>query len=166
MRKVTGFLACSLLFGCMSNPGVVQFSPDTYMISRVDTGGVFGNAARMKAHVIKQANDFAASQGKFAIPISTNETPLRVGSFATIDYQFRVVSEDDPEYRRVSLKPRLDAVTEEKKDINLTIENKPGGNDSNQSLYDELVRLDDLRQRGLLSDAEFDEQKRKLLAKD
>jgi hypothetical protein len=77
-----------------ANPGIVQLSPDTYMLSRVDKGGVFGNAAAMKASVIQQANDFAASKGKVAIPISTHEEPVRIGQFASFDYQFKLVAPD------------------------------------------------------------------------
>ena len=63
------------LSACAANPGIVEMSPGTYMLSREDKGGIFGNASAMKSGVIKEANAFAASKGKVAIPISTHETP-------------------------------------------------------------------------------------------
>src|ERR1039458_4970183 len=87
----------SSLAGC-ANPGIVKLSSDTYMLARTDKGGIFGNASAMKADVIREANAFAASQGKVAIPLATNETPTRPGqNFASYEYQFRVVDASDPE---------------------------------------------------------------------
>ena len=87
--------ALGLLSGC-ANPGIVQMRPDTYMLSRTDEGGIFGNSAAMKADVIREANEFAAAQAKVAIPLTTNETPLIVGQrFASFDYQFRVLDKNE-----------------------------------------------------------------------
>jgi hypothetical protein len=57
------------LSGC-ANPGIVKVSPDTYLLSRMDKGGMFGNVSAMKADVILEANEFAERQGKIAIPIN------------------------------------------------------------------------------------------------
>jgi len=56
MKKTVAMLAVltATLAGC-ANPGVVKMSPDTYMISRTDKGGIFGNASAMKADVIREA---------------------------------------------------------------------------------------------------------------
>jgi hypothetical protein len=94
MRISILFLLITLA-GCAANPGIIEMSPDTYLLSRQDKGGIFGNASAMKAAVIKEANEFAASKRKVAIPISTHETPLWPGHFATFDYQFRLVAPDD-----------------------------------------------------------------------
>ena len=163
MPRIIVFLILSgLIFGCAST-GPVQLSPDTYMISKTDKGGIFGNPSKMKLAVIREANEFAASQGKTAIPISTNETPLVVGQrFASIEYQFRVVSSDDPEYQRTALQQRADIVIEDKKDIdvNVTSEDK-----SAPDIYDSLVRLEDLRERGILTDQEFAQEKERILSR-
>lgn len=43
------FVLMSLLLAsaCASNPGIVEISTNTYIISRVDKAGIFGNAAKM-----------------------------------------------------------------------------------------------------------------------
>lgn len=70
MKKIAATLALltTLLAGC-ANPGIVKLSPDTYMLTRTDRGGIFGNASAMKADVIREATEFAAKQGKVAIPV-------------------------------------------------------------------------------------------------
>ena len=107
--KTLSLIFCSAgilaVAGCAA-PGVVQLSPDTYMISRTDTAGVFGNASNMKMEVIQEANEFAAKQGKVAIAISSNFIPMVVAhNVASFDYQFRVVDKNDPEAKRTSLLP-------------------------------------------------------------
>ena len=134
---------------------------------RIDKAGIFGNATAMKAKVFEEANSFATSQGKVAIPISVNETPMAPGGrFASIEYQFRVVATDDPEYSRVSLTPRPDQVTESKNTIDLNI-NQSGSvvPADGPDTYEELIRLDDLRKRGILTEEEFQSEKTKFLAK-
>jgi len=149
--------------GC-ANPGVVQLSPDTYMLSRTDKGGIFGNPSAMKADVIREANEFAASQGKVAIPLAVNETPLVVGSrFAFVEYQFRVVDKADPEVRRVSLVPRPNMVIEKTEKSTVDVKTKDL-TERPKDVYAELIKLDDLRKRGILSEAEFAAQKQKLLS--
>src|SRR5689334_17543699 len=113
--RLFGMLGAIILIGSgmgCANPGIVKLSPDTYMLSRTDKGGVFGNASAMKADVIREASEFAAKQGKVAIPLSLNESPMYVGHFASVEYQFRVVDESDPEARRVNLIPRPNVVIE------------------------------------------------------
>lgn len=164
MNKLLLVVFLSLIASCASNPGIINISPDTYMITRIDKAGIFGNAAAMKANVFQEANAFAASQGKVSIPISINETPVAPGRFASIEYQFRVVAKDDPEYARISLAPRPDHVTESKNTIDLNInqkENESGKTD----FYAELMKLDDLRKRGILTEKEFQSAKERLLAK-
>jgi len=164
LRLVLLLCAISLagvVTGC-ANPGIVKLSPDTYMLSRTDKGGVFGNASAMKAEVIREANEFAARQGKIAIPISLNDSPMYIGHFASVDYQFRVVDASDPEAQRVNLVPRPDVVIEKTEKTSVDVRTKDQTNHQ-MDVYAELIRLDDLRKRGILSEAEFEAQKKKLL---
>ena len=100
MRRISIFVAVATLVAC-ANPGIVQISPDTYILSRTDKGGIFGNPSAMKADVLREANEFAESKSKVAIPLTVHETPLIVGQrFASVEYQFRVVDKNDPEAKR------------------------------------------------------------------
>lgn len=160
--KIVIFTISLLLVGC-ANPGIVHLSPDTYMLSRSDMGGIFGNAAAMKADVINEASEFAMKQGKIAIPLSVKEVPVGFGRLATIEYQFRVVDKNDPEARRVSLVPRADVVIETKSTIKADIETKTKTNKS-KDVYAELIKLDDLLKRKIITKSEFTNMKKKLLS--
>jgi hypothetical protein len=159
---VTIVILASLMWSGCTNPGVVQLSPGTYLLTRTDKGGAFGNPSRMKADVINDANDFAASQGKVAIPISSKESPMYIGHFASFDYQFRLVNKDDPAAKGTQLIPSADVVVEttekDSGDIHTT-----NGSAKTDVLYTELTKLDDLRKRGILTDEEFAAEKKKLL---
>lgn len=152
------------LAGC-ANPSVVQLSPDTYMLSREDHAGIFGSSSALKAGVISDANAFAASQGKVAIPIATNEKPVgnTPGSWAKFEYQFRVVDKNDREVRRTSLVPRADVVIEKTEKISADVRTKDESAKP-KDIYAELIKLDDLRKKSILSEAEFEAQKKKILS--
>jgi hypothetical protein len=130
------------------------------MLSREAHGGIFASASALKAGVINDANAFAESQGKVAVPLSSNEKPMGNGpaQWASFEYQFRVVDKSDPEVRRTSLAPRPNVVIE--KTVDVTTRDQ---SDRSKDVYTELIKLDELKKRGILTQAEFDAQKRKLL---
>lgn len=158
------FAALSIVLAGCANPGIVQVSPETYLLSREDHGGIFGSASALKVGVISDANAFAAGQGKVAIPISAHETPVGVmGKWAKFEYQFRVVDKNDPEVRRTALVPRADIVIEKTENISADVRTKDESAKP-KDVYAELIKLDDLRKKGILTDAEFEMQKKKLLS--
>jgi hypothetical protein len=149
-----------LLSGC-ANPGIVQVSPDTYMLARADRGGIFGNTARLKAGVIRDASEFASQQGKVAVPVASHETPIYPGHCATFEYQFRVVDKNDPEAKRTALVPGPDLVIEKTDKISAEV-HTTGGPQKPGDLYTDLAKLDDLRRKGVITDAEFEIAKKRL----
>lgn len=164
MKRI-GLLIAIILVGC-ANPGIVRISPDTYMLSREDHGGIFGNASALKQGVIRDADAFAESQGKVAIPVTAHFKPVGYGpaQWASFEYQFRVVDKNDPEVSRLrALYPRPDLVVEniEKVSANVRTEEK---SDKQKDIYNELIKLDDLRKKGIITQAEFETQKAKLLS--
>lgn len=152
-----------MLFGC-ANPGIVQISQNTYMLAKADKAGIFGNAAKLKANVITEANEFAESKGKVAIPLTSKETPVAPGRFATFEYQFKLVEKDSPEALEAHLVPRADFVVEKNEKIEADITNRDAS-DKKEDLYTELMKLNDLKEKGILSEEEFKKEKEKLLNK-
>lgn len=157
-------LLTMLLSGCLAARGVVKMSPDTYMVRVEDHAGIFAfGRGGLKAKAIQEANDFAASKDKIAIPLVMDEHAVGVlGDWAAVEYQFRVVDKDDPEAQRTSLVPRPDVVIDKTEKISADIHTKDT-TEKKPDLYTELTKLDDLRKRGILTDAEFETQKQKLL---
>lgn len=79
----------SVVTGCRSS-GVLQMSPDTYVITKRSGAGMFANVPGMKAEVIQQANAFAATKGQRLEPIGLTESTPTHG-FPSVTYQFRLV---------------------------------------------------------------------------
>jgi hypothetical protein len=162
----TGFAVVTLLIGaCVSSgvSGVIRLSPDTYRLSRVDGGGRYADAAAMKASVINDANAFAQSQGKIAVPIATREETMRVGHLSTIDYEFRLAAPGGPAPKPTQPVQRADAVADQQ--AHKAVDVQPAGKpEARPDLYTELIKLDDLRKRGILTEQEFQTLKAKLLA--
>ena len=165
MKHLHIFLSIIIIFlvGC-SNPEIIKLSPDTYMLFREDHRGVFGSPSSLKAGVISDANKFAEKQGKVAIPISSHFKPMGIGpaQWAEFEYQFRVVNKNDPEVKRTSLTPKVNVVIEKKENstADIKIEEKTK---TTKDLYSELIKLDDLLKKGIITDKEFDARKKKIL---
>jgi len=65
----------------------------------------------------------------------------------------------DAELGRPRLRKEADTVIEVKKEVRKTNESI-----ASKVVYAYLIKLDDLRKKGIITDAEFDAQKRKLLS--
>ncbi len=160
---ITMLLLVAAFTGCKSTD-IVQLSPDTYMLTVEDHAGIFGgSAASLQSRTIREADAFAASKGKIAIPVAMKQNP--VGGFRqwpSCQYQFEVLDKNDPTAQRTSLTPRADIVVEKTDKVAADIRTKDE-TDQKQDLYTELTRLDDLRKRGIITDKEFESEKQKLL---
>lgn len=86
------FVLVILVSGCAST-GILKISQDTYMISKERWGF---STVGIKADVFKQANAFAASQGKIMIPLIFKESPVAFGHYPTVELQFRIADKNDP----------------------------------------------------------------------
>jgi hypothetical protein len=156
-------------------PEIVKVSFDSYMIFKEDHKGIFGSLAKLKMGIIKQANEFAESKGKVLIPVSCKEKPLGNGpaQWASFEYQFRLVSKDDPEAERAILGSCPDVVVQTNQSLKAEVTTreekaepeakKEPASAEQKDLYTELMKLDDLRKRGILTEEEFQAEKRKLL---
>lgn len=152
---------CISLFGCaVAEP--IPMGNDTYMISQTSAGGIFKAMGSLKSEVITRANAFAAGKGKVAIPITSRESPAYPGHMPNFEYQFKLVDKEDPQASGAALIPRADVVVE----THGTPQPRSNNAAKPSDLYTEILKLDDLRKRGLITDAEFDSQKSKLLLGD
>jgi len=147
--------------GCATSE-IVPMGTDSYMISQTSAGGVFKAMSSLKSEVIIRANAFAESKGKVAVPIAATESPAYPGHMPNFEYQFRLVDKDDPHAAGAALIPRANMVIENK-----VIAPQPDSRVKDRSeprdVYTDLIKLDDLRKRGIITEAEFDTQKAKLL---
>jgi hypothetical protein len=157
LRFIALMLASITLVGC-GGSGVLQVSPDTYLISRTSAAGAFASKAGMMKSVIEEANEFSASKGKITIPISSSFTRPVTG-FPTFEYQFRVVDKDDVEAQRTALLPTA-PVQRIQIDTNIKKSTKTN---QEKDIYKELLKLGDLLNKKLLTKDEYEIEKKKLL---
>ena len=127
-------LTILLFAGCQSS-GVVQVNDNVYKISLKSAGGMFADEVKMRSEVVSQANDFAASKGKVAVEITTHsDRPIALG-LPKVEYVFKLADKASDE----------------------------APNQKSNDYYNEILRLDDLRKKGLITNAEYEAQKSKIL---
>ena len=142
---------------------IVPMGTDTYMISQTSAGGMFTNMGTLKSEVIQRANAFAEGKGKVAVPVAAKETPPAPGRMPNYEYQFRLVSKNDPRAAGGGLVKTPDIVVENCGQAPNVVVNTGSDPSKTKELYSELLKLDDLRKRGIITEAEFEAQKKKLL---
>ena len=143
--KILLLLTLFLVISCSSS-GIVKLSDDTYMLRREDSSGFIGETGALKQSAIDDADSFAKDQGKVAIPVSSHVIPQgdNPGKKAAFEYKFRLVDKEESE--------RLAADKKAKGEI-----------EESSGIYDELIQLDDLRKKNILTEEEFQSQKTKIL---
>ncbi len=148
----------ALTSGC-STSDVISSGPDTYMVT--SSGAGFGTAS-VRENVYKKANDFCAKRGLVMVPVSFKARPGELGRSApNADLVFRALKPGDPAIGRPAL-PETDQSIAVAQDIHVSVKDETK-KEKEADFYTEIMKLDDLRKRGLISDAEFEEAKRKLL---
>lgn len=136
-----------------STSSVIQSGPNTFMVS--SSGAGFGTGS-VRENVFKAANDFAAAKGMVMVPISFKAKPGELGrNPPSADLIFKLAKTGAPS---ISDSPLTEA---DQLKIQQDIKIQPT---ANKDLYTELVKLDDLRKKGIINDREFDEAKSKLLS--
>ena len=158
MRNVI-ILGVAFMTGCASS-GVIPIGQDTYMISKQSSTG-FHSAGSVKADIYQEGFAYCAAKDKEFQPVNERGVDGIPGrSFASAEVHFRCLSKGDPELNRPTLKPeaniRIDSDIREKKVIQIQ--------DSGDK-YAELKKLKELLDSKVITQEEFDEQKKKILAK-
>ena len=145
--KTNRYFLLMILVGCASNSGVVPIGDNTFMVSRQAATG-FSGLGTLKVDALREANYFCLSQNKKLHVISATEAepPFILGNFPKADVRFNCVDSDAGHSNNVS-------ADQESTDNNV----------SRKDVDTELQMLDDLHERGILSDEEFDAEKKKLL---
>ena len=161
--RYISFASALALVACAS-ADIVPMGTDSYMISQTSAGGIFTNMGTLKSEVIQRANSFAESKGKVAIPVAAREQPPYPGRMPNFEYQFRLVDRNDPRAAGGGLVKTPDMVIENRGQAPSVVVNPPSKEPAKSpDVYTELLKLDDLRKRGIITEAEFEAQKKRLL---
>ena len=94
-KLIPSTLICAVLVlaASCSSTGVMSIGSNTYMVSKSSKAGAFANTAKLKAGVIREANEYASARGKVAQGISIKEVRPVTG-FPSVEYQFSLVNPD------------------------------------------------------------------------
>ena len=151
-------ICIAILSGCVSSD-VISTGPDTYMVS---ASGVGFATAGVRESVYKKANEFCAAKGLVMVPVSLKVREGALGQRPPgADLIFRALKPGDPAIGRPELTGDDERLATTQR-INVSVKSD-AKKETSADMYSELLKLDDLKKRGILSEAEFEEQKRKLL---
>lgn len=161
--------------GCATTeatPVVTQLSPDTYMVTLKERSSYFAmDKPKFKSQAVSYSLDYAASKGKVAVPITLREnTAGMFEDWVNIEYEFRLVDKNDPRAHRNQPDPDdkpapaqpPEPIKQPEPAKSPEVVAKPASR-SKQDIYNDLLKLDDLRKKGIITQAEFESEKKKLL---
>jgi len=144
-------------------PAPVSMGDNTYSITR-EAGSAFNrDIEKLKEDATDAANKFCADQGKQMKLISlTGKVPMFATGYAKAKIVFKALSPGDPELTSVPAAPGAPASYAPSAPASYAPVEKHLTTDD---LYAQLVKLDDLRKKGILTDDEFQAEKKKLLSR-
>lgn len=162
---VTRFAVILALGGCAAattsvpSTSVVPVSGSIYEIMDVDYRGIFGSEESLKERNVEQAVAFASERNKVAVPILARIHRVGImGDWAWFYYKFSLAAPDSPE----AIRKFADIVVE--RDARMSDEFYQSRlKEGKATAYDDLLKLDELRKRGAITESEFQQQKTKLL---
>jgi hypothetical protein len=167
MRTLFALLFCFIsLYGCASTSGVVRTGYDSYLIARTEER-LDGSSNNVKATILKQANQYCESLGKILKVINTSQKDMiPFKSDATAEVQFMCLEANDTRLQLDNndsrLKKDADIVSEKKNDISVDVTTRDKS-EKTIDVYTELLKLDELKKKGIITEEEFEIQKKKLL---
>ena len=126
---------------------VVTVGNNTYSITRSAGNGFNRDTDALRAEAQDEAAQYCAAQGKQLKVISlTSNRPMMAMGYASATIVFKALAANDPELTA----PASASV---------------GGSDRTPTgdLYSELMKLDELHKKGILTDEEFQSEKTKVL---
>ena len=142
------------LAGCSSPttvaPEVVPLGNDTYSITRAASNGFTRDTGILKTQAQEDAAAFCASKGRQLKVVSlTDEKPLPTTGYVKAKIVFQALDASE-----VAAAPAVSAAP------TMTAVERPA---PPADVYNELLKLDELRKKGILMDEEFQSEKQKVL---
>jgi hypothetical protein len=154
-RILSGLTLCVALFGCATKSEVVSLGGNTYSVTRKATTAFGRDTDEMTAKAKEDAAQYCAAQGKeLKVLDVVVDKPFYTTGYASSKVVFKAVN---PGEANAPAEPVRTAVSNERASV---VESQKQATDD---LYSELTKLDDLRKKGILTDEEFQAQKKKLL---
>ncbi|HVZ65838.1 MAG TPA: SHOCT domain-containing protein [Lacunisphaera sp.] len=138
---------------------VTSLGDNTYTLTVKASTKFTRNTTKLKNQGIEAAKEFCAKEGKQLKVLSAEEDKQMylVGPMAKVVLTFKALAAGDPELVAAPGVVAMPSVA--------PAPPPPPPRITTDELHDELTKLDDMRKKGLLTDAEFDALKQKLLSR-
>jgi hypothetical protein len=160
----------SVGFASSAPPTPVSIGNNTYSLTVEASNAFHRDVDKLKSEATDRANEFCAQQGKQLKLISlTGKVPMFATGYARAKIVFMALNPGDPQlsmpvtpegtvaqpaaYAPVAYAPAAPVAPPAPPHL------------TTDELYSELVKLDDLRKKGILNDDEFQAEKKKLLSR-
>jgi len=156
LHRILIIIASLILIAGCATSNIIPVGPETYMVT---SSGAGFSSAGVRETVFEKANTFCTEKGLVMIPVSFKAEEGRPGrSVPNASLTFRALRSGDQAIQRPDI-IEADENIHVTQDISIKEKNVAKKAD----VYTELLKLDDLKKRGILSETEFEKQKAKLL---
>ncbi|HTZ21241.1 MAG TPA: SHOCT domain-containing protein [Opitutaceae bacterium] len=160
------------------NPEIVSLGHDTYSLTRWATNGFTRKTDKIQTQALEDAAAYCAKLHKELKVLSTtaDKPAVPLTGFASVKVVFKALDANDPELHApvavtipgtatpMYVQPAAAPGYVQPAAAPAVAENAPPKT-ATDVLYSDLTKLDDLRKRGVLTEEEFQAQKKKLLEK-
>ena len=153
-------LAAAVLGRAESAPKITELGNNTYSVTITASHKFTRNTDKLKVTAVEAASSYCTKQGKHLkiVDVVEKKSFYGVGDMASATLTFKALAADDPDLA-VAPAPAVSAKLAGTAAAS-TVASSPL---TNEALYADLLRLDDLRKKGILTDEEFATEKKKLL---
>ncbi len=154
-RIFSGLLICVALMGCGTTSNVISMGNDTYKVTRKADSAFVRDGDKLLAKAKEDAANFCAARGKElkVVDVMVDEPHFSTG-YVSARVIFRAVTPGEVNLTSAPAQA-------EKTPAPAEISAKP----STDNLYADLTKLDELRKQGILSEEEFQAEKKKILSR-
>lgn len=157
-RIISGLALCVLIGGCATNSEVTSLGGDMYSVKRTATTAFERDTDKLSSMAKDDAARFCAAHGKqLKVVDVVVDKPFYTTGYASAKVVFKALNPGEvdqpaqpvPAVQAAAPQSQAPAVVSQKQ--------------ATDDLYTELTKLDELRKKGILTEEEFQAQKKKLL---
>jgi hypothetical protein len=145
-----------MITGC-SSTGVIPMSQDSYFIGKKDGSPGIGVSLSNKAEVYQEATEFCNKKGLEVLTLRETVTPAAPGRLGSTELHFKCVQ---PGGTAQPLVKDADKVVNVNSNVNVRSENS-----NSKDMYTELKKLKELKDSGIITQEEFDIEKKEILSR-
>ena len=155
---LSGLSICVALLGCATKSAVVSMGDGTYTVTRTAETAFSRDTEEMTAKAKEDAAHYCAAQGKeMKVLDVVEDKPFYATGYASAKVVFRAVNPGEADLPSA---PAPVAGARYAAPVAVAVAQKQATDD----LYNQLMKLDDLRKKGILTDEEFQAEKKKILS--